>query len=187
MNIQPFVQSYQTRVLVGAVAAGTSTLNYYMDLRAGGTQSSPVLGASNINPTIAYSAPSDPLGTNEQLNESFDEVAVLVFLDDATTGGVPTVSLYECDDIIGTNARLMDDVSYGQATLTSTALTATTDADKLIILDVSRATGRFVNVRITRATQNIALNGVLAILGKPRRMPVEKHSSVYDQKVAFES
>lgn len=187
MSHLPFLIQYQPRVLVGAVAAGTTTLNYYMDLRAGGTPVHPILGASNINPTTTYSAPADPLGTFEHLNEGFDEVAVLVFLDTATTGGVPTVALYECDDIIGTNARLMDDVSYGQATLTSTALTGTTDDDKLIILDVTRATGRFVNVRITRATQNIALNGVIAILGKSKHMPTQQHSTVYDSKTAFES
>ena len=52
---------------------------------------------------------------------------------------------------------------------------------------MTRATGRFLNVRITRATANIALNGVLTILGNPKRIPVQKHSTVFDQKVAYES
>jgi hypothetical protein len=183
----PLIQAYQFRVLAGAVAAGTSTLNYYIDLRSGATPVSPLLGAANINPTQSYSAPADQLGDFENLNEGFDEVVAVVFLDTATTGGVPTVAAYTCDDITGTNAALMDNVTRGSATLTSTALTATTDDDKLILLDVSRATGRFVNIRITRATQNIALNGVLAVLGKPRRYPVQQHTTVYDQKVAYES
>lgn len=187
MNHIPFIQAYQTRVLAGAVSAGTSTLNYYLDLKAGETPVHPILGASNVNPNISYSAPSDAMEDYDHINDGFDEIVVAVFLDTATTGGVPTVAVYECDDISGTNARLIDDVSYATASLTSTALTATTDDDKLILLDVVRATGRFLNVRITRATQNIALNGVLAILGNPKRIPVQRHSTVYDQKLAYES
>ena len=187
MNDLPLIQAYQFRVLAGAVSAGTSTLNYYIDLRSGGTPVSPILGSANINPTTTYSAPADALGDFENLNEGFDEVVAAVFLGAVTTSAVPTVAAYTCDDISGTNATLMDNVTRGTATLTSAALTGTTDDNKLILLDVSRATGRFVNIRITRATANIALNGVIAILGKPRRYPVEKHSTVYDQKVPYES
>lgn len=187
MNHIPFVQAYQTRVLAGAVSAGTSTLNYYFDTKSGETPVHPVLGASNVNPNIAYVAPSDAMETYDHQNDGFDSVTVNVFIDDVTTGAVVTVALYECDDISGTNARLIDDVSYATATLTPDALTATTDADKIIILDVVRATGRFFNVRITRATQNSALNGVWVVLGNPKRIPVQKHSTVYAQKVAYES
>lgn len=187
MGNLPLIQANQFRVVVGAVTAGTSTLNYYVDTRSGGTLTSPILGAANINPTTTYSAPADALTDFEHLNEGFDELTVAVFLDTATTGGVPTVALYSCDDISGTNAVLMDNVTRGTATLTSTALTGTTDDDKLILLDVNRITGRFVNIRITRATQNIALNGVLAVLSKPRRYPVQQHTTVYDQRIAYES
>jgi hypothetical protein len=187
-----FLDQNQVRVLAGAVASGTSTLSYRLDILKSKVVIPPTsVGAPStfpVNPNVSAASESNPLGVYEERSEGFDELTVLVHLGAVANGATTRVELYQVNDLDGTAPRLIERVARGRARLDCPALTATTDDNKVLILDVNRPTGRFFEVRITRSGAAVALNSVLAVLSQPGRMPVSQDSaSVRLTRMAYES
>lgn len=182
----PLIQACQWRSLGGVTAAGTTTVNYDIDLQLQSkTFVPPFPGAMNVNPTQTYTAPATTLGSQEFRNEGGDQVVFVVHLGAVVTGSVVTVSCYKTDDASGTNPVLMNSVSFATAQIATAALTGTTDDNKLILLNVNRPNSRYMRLTVARATQNAAINSVQMVMGDLARTPSHQSSTVIAQKVAF--
>lgn len=103
----------------------------------------------------------------------FDAIRYLAYTGDATSGTVLTLTPYynSANSTSGGTA-----ITGAAATYTSASAT---DADnKLLVSDVIRPAGRYSYAILNRATQNCAVNGIIAELYRARSAPVTADSTV---------
>lgn len=72
----------------------------------------------------------------------------------------------------------------GTDDLAGTKITvADTDDDKVVILDINKPQQRYVRPFVKRATQNAVLNSIITELYGPKKLPIEKDTSVATQEL----
>ncbi|TXH11606.1 MAG: hypothetical protein E6R03_14200 [Hyphomicrobiaceae bacterium] len=125
-------------------------------------------GATAGTTTITPSAGIDMQG--------FNAVTFLVLLGTITSTGVPSIKVQQSDD---------DGVADAYSDLEGTAYaTDDTSSNKMMAVSVIRPTKRYLRLILTRATANVVLDAILAILTNGQSLPItqtalgnEKHVS----------
>lgn len=98
-------------------------------------------------------------GTSTQTSSAidmagFDGVRFIVSLGAVTSTGVPAVKASDCDTTGGSYNDILGSLG--------TAYTASTDDNKVWVIDIFRPTHRFVKCIVTRATANAVIDGIIA-------------------------
>jgi len=92
------------------------------------------------------------------------------------------------DDSVVTMKAQQDDVnaSGGMADLTgaTVTLTGSTDSNQCLLLDLYRPTKRYVRPVVTTATENAAIDGVIAIQYGARYLPVTQSDGIDDSTLS---
>jgi hypothetical protein len=119
-------------------------------------------------------------GTTTQTSSAVDlagyqGVRFIVALGAITATGVPAVKASDCDTSGGTYADIAGSLG--------TAFTASTDDNKLWVLDIYRPTKRFLKCIVTRATANAVIDGVWAELYEGRVQPATDDTTVLGHKL----
>lgn len=103
-----------------------------------------------------------------------DDIVFAVILGDVAANAVITCKIKE-NTIDGTTGATDIPGALYQATASAT------DHDNVVILlEAKRSiiTKRYVYLELTRATANIVVDGIVAVIGDVRRMSVSQHSTV---------
>lgn len=99
----------------------------------------------------------------------FDGVVFLALMGTITTGAVVSMKAQTCSDIGGSNPT----------DLAGTAVAIADDQDnKVARLEIYRPQQQFVRPRLSRATQNAVVDGIIAILFKGRVAPVVQDATL---------
>lgn len=99
----------------------------------------------------------------------FDGVVFLTLMGTITTGAVVSMKAQACSDISGSNPT----------DLAGTAVAIADDQDnKVARLEIYRPQQQFVRPRVSRATQNAVVDGIIAILFKGRVAPVVQDATL---------
>ncbi len=104
-------------------------------------------------------------------------IAALAHLGDVTSGSVLTLKLMASDSADGSSP------SVDAATTALTAGASDCD-DKVIALVVIRPSKRYVFGRLSRTTQDAAVNSMLYVVGDAKSLPVTQSSDVVASKTA---
>lgn len=107
-------------------------------------------------------------GTTTQTSSAVDMagyqgVRFIVSLGAVTATGVPAVKASDCDTSGGSYSDIAGSLG--------TAYVASTDDNKVWVLDIYRPTHRFVKCIVTRGTANAVIDGIVAELYEPRNQP----------------
>lgn len=135
-----------------------------------------LLNDIKVIPVEPYaSAATSTLTTDVVDTQGFDSIAFIAYIGDATSGATITLT--------GKTNTASSTSSPTPVTLADTvAYTAgASDADdKVMILDLHKPRDRYVFATLTRADQNVVLNGIIAVLYNAHQLPVTQHASVID-------
>lgn len=105
----------------------------------------------------------------------FDEVTFILALGAVSASGVPALKAQQSDD---------DGSVDGYSDIAGSAQAATdADSGKLIALTIYRPQKKFVRPVVTRAGGNAVVDGVIAVLGKPRALPTVQSVDVKASEV----
>ena len=96
--------------------------------------------------------------------QGYNSVAFLVLLGTITSTGVPSIKVQQSDD--NGSADAFDDLA-GSAFATND-----TQSNGIIAVEIMRPTKRYLRVVVTRATANVVLDGIVAILSNPMAVPI---------------
>lgn len=105
-------------------------------------------------------------------DEGYEGICLIAHLGDVTATAAPNLRL------MGSAAADGSAPSLENETTALAAAGATNYDDKLIVLDTRGPVNRYVFSRLLRTTANVAVNSVLAILYKARKLPVTQGSDV---------
>lgn len=119
---------------------------------SGGTKLQRVLNAVAAGTSVQTSSAVDLAG--------FEGVRFIVSLGVGSASSVGQVKASQCATSGGSYADILGSLG--------TAFTATTDDNKVWVLDIYRPTKRFVKCIVNRATGNTVIDGVVAELYGPR-------------------
>lgn len=102
--------------------------------------------------------------------KGFDAVEFVALLGAITATGTATLKAQQSDD---------DGVADGYSDLLGTGVAAADDDDnKLLRLDVNDPLKRYVRPALVRATANVVVDGIIAVLYKADEEPVTQHGTV---------
>jgi hypothetical protein len=106
----------------------------------------------------------------------FEGVRFIIALGVGSASSVGQIKASQCATSGGSYADILGSLG--------TAFTATTDDNKLWILDIYRPTKRFVKCIVNRATGNTVIDGVIAELYGPRIKPtIDDATTVLGRKI----
>lgn len=133
-----------------------------------------VLKDFKIVPVIASTAAgtSDVVAAAGIDTTGFEGCCILAYMGAITTNGVQSLQAAQCATSGGSYADL---AGSGVTILDS-------EGSKIAVLDIYRPTKPFIKPTVKRATQNSAINGVIAILYNTRVFPVTQSSTVAASK-----
>lgn len=102
--------------------------------------------------------------------QGYDEITFLVPVGTITAGAVSSIELHYSDD---------DGVADAYSAVLGTNVAIADDADnKIAVVSVVRPAKRYVKCIVNRATQNLVLDGIIAILSQPKAAPVTQGSTI---------
>jgi hypothetical protein len=109
----------------------------------------------------------------------YDAVTFIAELGTVTDDSVLTLKAQDGTDSGGSGAA---DITGA----TTAAFTAATSSNTMIVLDVIAPQARYVTAVLTRATQNAAINCIIAILHRSKSRPVTQSATHVIASAAFE-
>lgn len=123
--------------------------------------------------TVADSAIAGQTVVNSSIVDVGDCEGVIFICKLGTVTDTAAITLKaQCDDVDA--ADNMADISGASAAVAS----ASSDSNKLILLDIIRPTERYVRAVVTRATANSAIESIIAIKYGPKVRPITEDASV---------
>jgi hypothetical protein len=113
--------------------------------------------------------------------QGFDAVRFIAYTGDATSGTVLTLTpLYNASNSNSGGTS----ITAGVATVTSASAT---DCDNIcLISDVIRPGARYAYCTLARATQNCAVNGIIAELYRAKAVPITQDATVVASATAVQ-
>lgn len=121
-------------------------------------------------------------GTSDQTSsaldmEDYDGVLILAAFGVVSANAVSVVKVQQSSD-----DAVADDYTDLTGTA-STALTATTDNNKIVVIDIYRPQKRYLKVVFTRSTGNVVIDGIFAVRYHGKAQPAALHATVLSQEV----
>jgi hypothetical protein len=111
--------------------------------------------------------------------KGYDEVTFVLSLGTVVNNGVVTFQIAQADTNV-TGDMVVSTATTGAITSDGTTIAL---SNKDLILTVTKPKYRYLEAQVVRATQNATINGVMAILSKPRVNPTTQGSSVYSSAI----
>lgn len=111
-------------------------------------------------------------------DEGYDGICLVAHLGDVTATALPNLRL------MGSALANGSSPSMESETGATAAAGASDQDDKLMVLDTRCPANRYVFSRLIRGTANVAVNSVVAILYKARKVPITQGADVI--KSAFD-
>ena len=108
----------------------------------------------------------------------YDEVTFILALGTITSTGTPGLKAQQSDD---------DGSSDGYSDIEGSLQTvADTESGKIVALTIYRPGKKWVRPTVLRPTANAVIDGVIAVLGKPRKLPTAQSADVSASKLLAE-
>jgi len=127
------------------------------------------LDAKVVRVMTSQAAGTTALASDSVDMQDFDAVQFIPMFGAITAGAATSVHV----------AQSSDDSTF--VDLEGTSITIADDDDgKAAVIDIERPTDRYVRCEIARATENAVVDGVIALVYKCRRQPVDTDASVVD-------
>lgn len=102
--------------------------------------------------------------------KGFETVTIAVAMGAITSGAVTSVKAQQSSD---------DGSADAYSDLEGTSQSIADDADNnIVLLEIDNPRKRYLKAVITRGTQNAVVDGIFAILGKPKIAPVTQDATV---------
>lgn len=107
----------------------------------------------------------------------YDAIAVIADLGTLTDGAQPVLTMKQGSQSGGGDAANATDPAGN--TIATPAFTAASQANGVLMAELIRPSKRYVTPVLTRATQNVVVNCMIALLYRAKKAPVTQGSTVF--------
>src|ERR1043166_376671 len=114
--------------------------------------------------------------------KGYDAICVIADFDAVVDGAQPVLKLQQGDQSNGSDAADLKDPAGN--TIQTDAVTAATSSNTMLMTEAIRPSKRYVTPVLTRATQNVTVNCLIAILYRAASVPTTQGATVLTAKTA---